>query len=31
MMPKRRNGRAANKAKAITAERITERNKPPPF
>jgi hypothetical protein len=41
MMPKRRNTRAHNKAKAITAERklndtyaaerITERNKPPPF
>jgi hypothetical protein len=41
MMPKRRHTRAHNKAKAITAERklndtyaaerITERNKPPPF
>jgi hypothetical protein len=41
MMPKRRNTRARNKAKAITAERklndayaaerIVERNKPPPF
>jgi hypothetical protein len=41
MMPKRRNTRARNKAKAITAERklndtyaaerIAERNKPPPF
>jgi hypothetical protein len=41
MMPRRRHTRAANKAKAITAERklndtyaadrIAERNKPPPF
>jgi hypothetical protein len=40
MMPKRRHTRAANKAKAITAERklnealvaeVAHRNKPPPF
>ena len=37
MMPKRRNTRAHNTAKAITAERrlndahVAERNKPPPF